>query len=204
MTPLSLLCFAAALFMLAISPGPGVLATVARALSCGFGPAAIMVLGIIVGDLIFLLLAIYGLSAMAVLLGSFFSVIKYGGGLYLIWMGLKIWRSPPPIQELHRVQRLPRRHYLGLGLAISLANPKVILFYLGFLPTLVDLKDLRGLEVVTLALVLITVLGGVLLSYAWTASRLGPFLHNKMALRGINRCAAGIMAGAGCAILLKD
>ena len=204
MTLLALFSFAIAMFLLAVSPGPGVFATVARALASGFSHAAVLVFGIVIGDLIFLLLAVYGLSAMAEILGSFFSFIKYCGGLYLIWLGITIWRSPPRATPVTGIQELSwKRNFLS-GLAITLANPKVILFYLGFLPTFIDLTHLTQFDVLTISIVVVTVLGGVLLSYALAASKAGHILKNKKTLNAINRCAGTIMISAGCTILLKD
>ena len=204
MTLFTLLAFGAAMFLLAASPGPGVFATVARALASGFSHAAVLVLGIVVGDLIFLLLAVYGLSAMAEILGSFFSFVKYAGGLYLIWLGVKIWRTPPETVSVQGVRELSWKKNFMSGLIITLANPKVILFYLGFLPTFVNLTLLTHLDVLVISMVVTTVLGSVLLSYAWTASKTGQLFKNRQTLRTINRCAGGVMMTAGCAILLRD
>ncbi|AGF78741.1 putative threonine efflux protein [Desulfocapsa sulfexigens DSM 10523] len=204
MTTLTLITFGAAMFLLAASPGPGVFATVARALSNGFAHAAILVLGIVTGDLIFLLLAVYGLSAMAEILGSFFVFVKYGGGLYLIWLGIKIWRSAPEPVSIEGIKELSWKKNFGSGLIITLANPKVILFYLGFLPTFVDLASLSHLDILAISIVVTTVLGSVLLCYAWTAARAGQLFKSAKALKMTNRCAGGVMITAGCAILLKD
>ncbi len=204
MTPLTLITFAAAMFLLAASPGPGVFATVARALASGFSHAAVLVLGIVIGDLIFLLLAIYGLSAMAEILGSFFTFVKYAGGLYLIWLGIKIWRSPVKSHSIRGIRELSWKKNFISGLVITLANPKVILFYLGFLPTFVDLTSLTRLDVIAISTVVITVLGAVLLAYAWAASSAGQLFKSKKSLTRINRCAGGVMITAGSAILLKN
>ncbi len=204
MSILTLTTFAAAMFLLAASPGPGVFATVARALSNGFAHAATLVLGIVTGDLIFLLLAVYGLSAMAEILGSFFVFVKYGGGLYLIWLGVKIWRSPTEPVSIQRIKELSWTKNFSSGLVITLANPKVILFYLGFLPTFVDLASLSHLDILAISIVVTVVLGSVLLCYAWTASRAGQLFKSRKALKMTNRCASGVMITAGCAILLKD
>ncbi len=204
MTLLNLMTFAVAMFLLAASPGPGVFATVARALASGFKHAAILVLGIIVGDLIFLLLAIYGLATMAELLGGFFSIIKYGGGLYLIWLGVHIWRTPVSSTSVTGIKELSWRRNFGSGLAITLANPKVILFYLGFLPTFVDLEQLSRLDILAIAAVLALVLGTVLLSYAFAAEVAGQLFTNKKSLHTVNKGAAAVMISAGCAVLLKE
>ena len=192
------------MFLLAASPGPGVFATVARALSNGFAHAAILVLGIVTGDLIFLLLAVYGLSAMAEIMGSFFVFVKYGGGLYLIWLGVKIWKSSTEPVSIGEVKELSWTKNFSSGLVITLANPKVILFYLGFLPTFVDLASLSHFDILAISIVVTSVLGSVLLCYAWTASRAGQLFKSRKALKMTNRCAGGVMITAGCALLLKD
>ncbi len=204
MTVMTLLPFAAAMFLLAASPGPGVFATVARALSDGFAHAAILVLGIISGDIIFLLLAVYGLSAMAEILGSFFVFVKYGGGLYLLWLGITIWRSKPePVSIEGAKERSWKKNFIS-GLLITLANPKVILFYLGFLPTFVDLASLNHIDILAISLVVTVVLGTVLLCYAGVASRAGQLFKSTKALQLTNRCAGAVMITAGCAILVKE
>ncbi len=203
MTLLTLLAFAAAMFFLAASPGPGVFATVARALASGFPHAAVLVLGIVTGDLIFLLLAIYGLASMAEILGSFFTFVRYAGGLYLIWLGIRIWRSPAETQTVKGTQELSWKKNFLSGLSITLANPKVILFYLGFLPTFVNLAGLSSADVLAISMVVAIVLGSVLFSYAWAASRAGQLFKNKKAVKTINRCAGGVMITAGCTIMLK-
>jgi threonine/homoserine/homoserine lactone efflux protein len=204
MTILTLITFAAAMFLLAASPGPGVFATVARALASGFSHAAVLVLGIVIGDLIFLLLAIYGLSAMAEILGSFFTFVKYGGGLYLIWLGIKIWRSPAEPRSVRGIREPSWKKNFISGLVITLANPKVILFYLGFLPTFVDLNSLVTLDVIAISTVVTVVLGIVLLAYAWAATQAGQLFKSRKSLNRMNKCAGGVMMTAGGVILLKN
>ncbi|UCE24900.1 MAG: LysE family transporter, partial [Candidatus Zixiibacteriota bacterium] len=80
----SMIAFAWAVFVLAVVPGPGVLACVSRALASGFRQALGVAMGIVAADLLFLLSALCGLAAMAELLGRFFMVVKYLGGVYLI------------------------------------------------------------------------------------------------------------------------
>ncbi len=203
MTLLNLLTFGAAMFLLAASPGPGVFATLARALSNGFAHAAILVLGIVLGDIIFLLLAIYGLSSMAELLGSFFTFVKYAGGLYLIWLGIKIWRSDTNTKQVVGVRELSWRKNFISGLSITLANPKVIFFYLGFLPTFVDLTTLTNVDIFSISLVVVFVLGSVLLGYAFLATRASRLITSERNQTLLKRCAGGVMVTAGGALLMK-
>ena len=204
MNLLTLLTFAVAMFLLAVSPGPGVFATLARALASGFSHAAVLVLGVVIGDLIFLLLAIYGLSSMAEMLGSFFIFIKYAGGTYLLWLGFKIWRTPPELATVQGVREFSWKKNFISGLSITLANPKVILFYLGFLPTFVELSSLTHLDVLAISGVVTIILGSVLLSYAWAAALARCLFTSRKTVSTMNKCAGGVMMTAGAVLLTKN
>lgn len=203
MTLWSVLALAGAMALLAITPGPGVFATVSRALASGFGHAAVLVLGIVTGDLLFLLLAIYGLAAVAQVLGEFFTVVKYLGGAYLIWLGYRIWTSKPRAQQVAGVKELSWAANYTSGLVITLGNPKVILFYLGFLPTFLDLHSLTPADVAVAATVVSGVLGAVMLGYAWAAHRARRLFASARAERVMNRSAGGVMMLAGSALIAK-
>jgi threonine/homoserine/homoserine lactone efflux protein len=203
MTILSILGLAAAMFLLAITPGPGVFATVSKALSSGFRHAVPVVIGIVIGDLIFLLLAIYGLSVIAETFGSLFTIIKYLGGGYLIWLGIKLWRSNPVKPDITESKSQSGKYSFLGGLSITLGNPKVILFYLGFLPTFVDLNMLSSIDVAVVASVVSLVLGSVMLFYAFTASRARQLFKSESAQNKMNKTAGSVMIGTGAILLSK-
>jgi threonine/homoserine/homoserine lactone efflux protein len=205
LNPLSLLALAAALFIFAATPGPGVFATLARALASGFRPACAVIVGIVIGDIIFLLLAIFGLSAIAGVLGELFLVIKIAGGAYLIWLGCQIWAAKPEIPEVGGyAPQISWFRNLISGLAITLSNPKTILFYMGFLPTFMDLFRLSGRDIVIVTVIVATVVAGVLIGYAYTASRARALFHDPKAVRILNRSAGTIMAATGLILVGKS
>jgi threonine/homoserine/homoserine lactone efflux protein len=203
MTLLSITGLAAAMFLLAITPGPGVFATVSKALASGFKDTIPVVVGIVLGDLIFLLFAIYGLSTVAEAFNALFVVIRYAGCGYLIWLGIKLWRSAPESVDAGRIKPQPHRHSLLGGLSITLGNPKVILFYLSFLPTFVRLDQLSSLDVVIAASVVSLVLGSVMLFYAYTASRTRELFKSTNVQKKMNRTAGTVMIGTGALLLSK-
>ena len=200
MTALSLMTFALAMAVLAATPGPGVFATVGRALASGFRQAAIVVLGIVIGDLVFLLFAVYGLAAVAQWLGGLFTLVKYAGAAYLIWLGIGLWRAPVGHAAVTSLTEVTWPRNLLSGLLITLGNPKVILFYLGFLPAFIDLGDLDGLGVSLIALVVSVVLGSILLLYAYLAARARQLLLDRAARRLLNRTAGGVMIATGAVL----
>ena len=190
-----------AMFILAASPGPGVFTTMAHSMATGFRSALAVIAGIVLGDIIFLLLAIFGLSMVAQTFGKFFMVVKLCGGLYLIWLGVKIWTAGsgernPRLNGTAQV----RKGFLS-GLTITLSNPKVILFYCGFLPTFMDLASLTAMDIIGVTALISTILATVLTSYAFLAAKARQVFSRSAAVRRINRTAAGIMMATGISML---
>ncbi len=195
------MAFALAMLALAASPGPGVFAAAAQALAGGFRSAIGVIAGIVIGDLIFLMLAVFGMSALANALGGLFVVVKIAGGAYLVYMGIRIWtaRPDPPDAVAAAPAQGVRRRVLG-GLFITLSNPKVIVFYCGFLPTFMDLTRLTAADAAVAAGVVAAVLSGVLGVYAYGAARTRRLFSGFRARRRFNRTAGTVLIGTGVVI----
>lgn len=194
-----------AVLILAASPGPGVFATVARALASGFRPALGLICGIVLGDIIFLLFAAFGLSMVARVLGNLFFIVKICGGAYLIWLGIKIWlKDPEPLSDASDSNNRSRWGNFVSGLVITLSNPKVILFYCGFLPTFLDLSTLTVVDLAIVVGIITMVLVGVLGTYAYLASRARKIFTRKRSVRRLNRAAGSVMVAAGVTIAVRS
>lgn len=207
MSPETLLAFTVAMVLLAASPGPGFLMVVARALSGGFAAGLAAIAGMVLGDIVFLLLAVLGLSALATVMGEFFLVVKILGAGYLVWLGVKMWRSRPalPALDTPAAARIAMPHWRSvlLGFVVTLGNPKAILFYGALLPTFVDVAALTLPDVVALSAMLTVVLFLVLGVYAWLAARAGRVVKSERALRWLSRTTGGILVGAGIAVATR-
>ncbi len=205
MTIYSAVGFSVAMRVLAASPGPGVFATIARALASGFRPSLAVICGIVLGDVIFLLFAAFGLSMVAQVLGNLFFIVKICGGGYLIWLGVRIWfKKPEPVAANQNLNTHSQWGNFASGLVITLSNPKVILFYCGFLPTFLDLSALTLIDLVIVVTIITIVLGCVLGTYAFLASRARRMFTNQQAVRRLNRAAGGVMVAAGVAIAIRS
>jgi len=204
MTMLSTFSFALAMLVLAASPGPGVFATVSRSLSSGFRPALTVISGIILGDIVYLLFAIFGLSILAQTLGNFFVIIKLLGSGYLIWQGIRIFFSKIELTETEKKQTIFNSGNFISGLIITMGNPKVILFYCGFLPAFVPLVELTLLDIFIIITVITTVLAAVLSTYAWLASSARQVLKTPRQMKRLNQTAGGIMVTAGVVIASRS
>jgi len=197
MTVHTALSFFIALFIFGITPGPGVFAVLARALASGAGACLGLAIGMVVSDLLYLLFACLGLAAIAHQWGDVFTLIRWCGAAYLVYLGVRLWREPlAPTEVLPQEGRRQAAGFIQ-GFLISASNPKVILFYLAFLPTFMDLGTLGAGDVV-LALVLSGVaLMLALMSIALGAARARRLLRTPRAAQGLNRGAGAIMIGAG-------
>ncbi len=207
----SLLAFTLAFFLLAATPGPGFLMVVARALTDGFKAGLAAIAGLVLGDLVFLLLAILGMSALAAVMGEFFLVVKILGAAYLIWLGVKTWRSRPNLPQMAAPEATrkpmppPMSHWRSalLGFLVTLGNPKVILFYGALVPTFVDVTTLTALDVAALSFVVAAMLFLVVGFYAWLAARTGRVVRSERALTWLNRATGGLLVGAGIAVATR-
>lgn len=206
MSLVSVFSFAIAIFVLAVTPGPGVFAIISRSLASGFKTTLLMIAGCITGDIIFLLFAIMGMSVIAQTMGTLFLLVKIVGAAYLIFLGIKIWISKPvPVnqQQINGKKTVRYGNFLS-GLGITLANPKVILFYCGFLPTFMDLPSMTGFDIIIVTMVLAMVLSVVLISYAYLASSARLFFSSPRSVKWLNRTAGTVMISAGAAIAAKS
>ena len=205
MTPLSFLGLCTAMLILAASPGPGVFATVSRSLATGFRSSLPVILGIVIGDIIFLMLAVFGMAAIAHTLGGLFVGVRIAGGLYLIWLGIRTWVSRPRAYFPDPGQAgWSDTGGLLSGLLITLSNPKVILFYCGFLPTFMDLSALSTVDLLLAAVAIASILAAVLAVYAYLTGRARQVLSSPRALKRINRIAGGIMVTTGIAVAARS
>ena len=192
------LSFLLAIFIFGITPGPGVFAIIARAMSRGSLSCLPLALGMIISDVIYLILACLGLAALATQWGELFTVIRLLGAAYLCYLGWKMWRaSAVPVEENPALDRRDAAHAFLQGFLISASNPKVILFYIAFLPTFMDVTALSTQGIVEAsALTVIGLLAGLML-IATSAAQARRYLRSERAVRGMNRVSGSVMALAG-------
>ena len=198
MTIFSLLSFAAAMLILAMTPGPGVFAVLSRALSSGFRKSLFLIAGIVTGDLMYLAFALSGLTWMARNVGGFFTVIRILGGLYLISLGLRTFLAKPVDKAgtAAGADRSSTACYTE-GLIITLSNPKVILFYYSFLPAFINLSELSLADIVSVALIVGSTLSLVMTAYSLLAVKAAEKMHSSVSMKILNKSAGGLMVAAG-------
>ncbi|MCV9938030.1 LysE family translocator [Boseaceae bacterium BT-24-1] len=198
-----LLVFAGVYFLAVASPGPGIAAIVARSLSTGFRRAVPFVLGIAAGDLVWLTFSVLGLSVLMQNFHGLFLVIKYAGCAYLIYLAWKLWTAPvKSLEDQPAMRGEGVRLFLG-GVALTLGNPKVMVFFVSILPLIVDLQAITPLAFVEVAVLTMLIINTTLLGYAFAADRARRLVASPRTMRRINRVTGGVMAGAAAAIAAR-
>jgi len=191
------------MIVLAIVPSVSVLAVTARAAAFGFSHGLFTAVGIVVADILFILIAVYGLALIAAMMGDQFRLVQYLGAAYLIWLGISMWRADARTRAADSVQQSSWLSSFLSGLLITLGDQKAILFYLGFFPAFIDLSTMTPADTLIIVVVAIIGVGGAKLVYALLAARASQLFKNSGALRGINILAAGVMILVGVALLFK-
>lgn len=153
-----LLLYSGALVILFLTPGPVWLALMARALSGGFGSAWPLALGVAVGDIVWPLVAILGISWILSIFDVFMTFMRWVAcGVFLVMGGLLIKHARQKISADSRLTRPGLWPGFGAGLLAILGNPKAVLFYMGVLPGFFDLRAVTVLDVVTILGVSVTI-----------------------------------------------
>ncbi len=198
-----LIAFATGMFLLALSPGPGLAAVLSRSLVSGMRSGSMVVLGMVLIDYLFLGLAIIGLSAVATFLGPLFQIIKYASALYLIWLGYKYIQTANKEILLKSGKATSYLKDVGLGAVVTLGNPKAILFYGAFLPTFFDIPRI-GFQEYLIICGIITAISvivyGIYMIFAQKS--LGLSASHRLTKR-INQTAGAMFVGSGVVIALK-
>ncbi|MBC8210233.1 MAG: LysE family translocator [Gammaproteobacteria bacterium] len=198
MTLESGLAFFLAIIIFAITPGPGVFALLARAMTQGAMSCFSLALGMTISDIIYLVFACLGLAVIAENWSGLFSVIRIAGALYLIYLGWKMWNERAPIAGRTNPATLQSEwKSLLQGFLISASNPKVILFYIAFLPTFMDLTVLSTEDIGVASLLCLVGLMIGLMAIAFSASWARRYFRSERAMTGLNRVAGSIMISAG-------
>ena len=190
--------YALALLLLFLTPGPVWLALIARAVSGGFASAWPLALGVVVGDVIWPLLAILGLAWVTSEVDFAMTVLRWVACVFFLWLGWSIIRGAD--QKISTDSRLTRPGRLAgflAGVAVILSNPKAILFYLGVLPGFFDLSAVNGADIAAICFLslLVPLLGNLIL--AWAVDRARALVASPAAMRRLNLGSGALLVGVG-------
>lgn len=190
--------------VLAAIPSASVALVVTRSATLGIQNGILVACGIVLGDLIFAALSILGMGYLAETMGSFFVILRYVGGAYLIWLGFSLLRSNGKVNLIQSdTSKLSLLASFASGLLLTLGDIKAILFYASLFPAFIDMSNLRVSNIVAIVVVTIIAVGGVKVFYAYSAQRIAKRFQNQKAQKLTKSTAGCCMVGAGVYIITK-
>ncbi|RCX26602.1 LysE family translocator [Thioalbus denitrificans] len=198
----SWLLFASIAFIATITPGPAILLATSHSLAYGLGRAVFTILGNISGLFVMSLLSVAGLSAIILGSSTVFTAVKLLGALYLVYLGLRLWRhgfqGPARTREAVRGSASPGRLYLN-GLAVALSNPKAIAFTTALFPQFIDHRQGLAMQFGILVATFMLLSFGCLFAYAYLAESTKSRLVSSMP-RIVSRIFATGFIASGVAL----
>jgi threonine/homoserine/homoserine lactone efflux protein len=193
------LAFTAASTILVLIPGPTVLLVVSYALGQGWRTALPMAVGVALGDFTAMTLSMLGVGALLAASASVFTVLKWIGAAYLVWLGIKLWRAGGALAAEPKTSAASRVRMLGHAWLVTALNPKGITFFVAFLPQFLDphanfASQMAIFETTFLVLAFTNAFG-----YALVASRARALVKNPRAIGIVNKVGGTCLIGAGIA-----
>ena len=202
------LAYFLASWAIALSPGSGAVLSMTHGLAYGVQKTSATIAGLQLGLAVILLVAGVGVGALLLASATAFTVVKFAGAGYLIWLGLKQWRSSVSTtmatsEAASAQSRLPcvRERFIT-GFFTNVTNPKGIVFMVAVLPQFIDPQRSLWLQLLVLLFTTIGVDLVVMHGYAFLASRAQRWLATARARRAQNRVFGGVLMAMGASLLL--
>jgi threonine/homoserine/homoserine lactone efflux protein len=194
------LTFLLATAVLLAIPGPTVLMVIGQSLGAGRRHALPLVAGVALGDLTAITLSLAGLGAVLAASAAAFTLLKWIGAAYLIFLGVRLWRAPvsaeaaPPL----KASAAFRQAYV-----VTALNPKGMAFFVAFVPQFVSPSAPFLPQAVILVASFVAMASASVLLWASLAGRVSSLVRRPSVRRGFNRAGGGVLVGAGLALVLR-
>jgi threonine/homoserine/homoserine lactone efflux protein len=191
--------FTAASAVLLIIPGPTVLLVVSYALGQGWRTVLPMTVGVALGDFTAMTLSMLGLGALLATSATLFTILKWAGAAYLVYLGIRLWRAGGTLDAAPRTDAVSAAKMLGHAWLVTALNPKSITFFVAFLPAFLDPKADFLTQMVVFETTFLVLAFANAFGYALVAARARGFVANPRAIGVVNKVGGGLLIGAGAA-----
>lgn len=192
------LAYVATVFVISGTPGPNMLLTMTHGIHHGLTGTLSTMLGLLVGLAVVLSVSLGGLGALLLASAYAFEVIKYAGAAYLIYLGIKTWRSPDTNMSTEgKPDAASPFARFRIGVIISLSNPKAILFGMAFFPQFIDHTQPIAPQAAILLPTFVAIETAWMFVYAGGGAKVAAWLRQGTRMRWFNRAAGSAFVGAG-------
>ncbi|HEV2604230.1 MAG TPA: LysE family translocator [Microvirga sp.] len=193
------LAFVAASAVVVIIPGPTVLLVVSYALGQGWRAALPMAIGVALGDFTAMTLSLLGIGALLMASATVFTLVKWAGAAYLVYLGIKLFRAGGTLEAEPRSASAPGLKMLAHAWLVTSLNPKGILFFVAFFPHFVNPSAPFLPQVLILQATFLVMATANAFAYAAFASRARRLVRNDRVIAAVNKAGGAVLIGAGVA-----
>jgi threonine/homoserine/homoserine lactone efflux protein len=205
MNTLDTLALVTIMLTLAAIPSTSVALVVTRSATSGLLHGTVVACGIVLGDIIFALLAILGLTVLSDLMGTLFLLIRYAAGMYLIWFGISLIRSRNQTVRMEQPSSTAGLAASFLtGLLVTLGDVKAIFFYASLFPTFLELSTLGSAEIAWVLGVIVVTVGGVKFTYAVLAKKVATVALRFPIAKQAKIASGSLMIGSGTYLIARS
>ena len=201
------IAYTTVVFVVIISPGPAAALCMTHAATHGSRRTLFTIAGLLLSSLTLISLSAAGLGAAVATSGTLFTIIKFAGAGYLVYLGVRIWRSPPTRAGAALEKpgsRSPARpaHLLRTGYLVGVSNPKDLLFFGALFPQFMSPEGDTVRQLVVLAMTWLVIAGAITFCYAVAGFRLAVALDRLGPRNLFNRLTGGALIAAGAFLAL--
>ncbi len=178
-------------------PGPTVMLVVTRSLNFGHRVRRATVAGVVLGDLVAMSAAMLGAGALLLASSELFLALRLAGGAYLIWLGIRTWRSGGAQWHLQQPGAHSPHRVFSESFAVTATNPKSIAFFVAFVPQFIDPARPWFPQIAAMIGVFVTLGGLNAAGYSWLAGRARESIADPVVRRRVARGSGGVLVAGG-------
>jgi threonine/homoserine/homoserine lactone efflux protein len=192
------MAFVCAATILLVIPGPTILLVLSQAIAHGRKSAIPLVAGVVSGDLTAMTLSLLGLGALLSVSAALFTVLKWVGAGYLIFLGVRLWLVRPDVERRAPSAAIPaRRSLFKSAFIVTALNPKGIAFFVAFLPQFVNPRGPVPSQLIILGATFLILAGINAALYAIFAGHMRDIMDKHSVRTWFDRCGGTVLIGAG-------
>ncbi|MCG6342406.1 homoserine/homoserine lactone efflux protein [Vibrio fluvialis] len=191
------LAYVATAIVFSLAPGSGTVNSISNGLNYGTRKSLASIAGLQIGLAIHIMLVGAGIGALVAQSALAFTIIKWVGAVYLVWLGIQKWRDRSSLVADAATQTLSAGTLLRKAVLINLTNPKSIVFLVALFPQFLDPARDQMTQLLVLGITTVTIDSFVMLGYTSLASQMGRFIRSDRIMRKINRVFGSMFMGCG-------
>jgi homoserine/homoserine lactone efflux protein len=195
------LTYTAATIILSVTPGPGVFSSISGGLHHGFRIGVWNGIGMQASSVLYIGVVALGLGAILIASETLFSLVKWAGVAYLVYLGIITWRARPlAFEDKDADSATTARDMFVRGFLVNITNPKGIIFFAAIFPQFIDVARAQWPQYAILGATTIVIDTAVMAGYTALAAKALRVMREPAHLRWVNRGLGGAFVAAGVAL----